>query len=247
VSSNASDAQLSFQRWQRMSQKMGASIPTRIGRETLHHDFIGTISRAAAAPNAAAADAATSLCNGLAELGEISGDIKEDAFHDVLQLFILHYMFLFAFQAVLQVGVTTVSFVNMFVLENGTLEIVLTSIDWVLVLLLMVELLSQVCVVGRKQFLSLPAHRMDLVILGLSITFCTFDVLRWFSVVASMDGGGLIKQVFESIKMILRFLRIYAFVDEIYLLLRQPIHLIRPPSASTTSQHAADAQSPVAK
>jgi len=233
--SNSSDSQLAFQRWQRISARMGARIPKRIGRETLHADFIGTITRAAVAPGAAAADCASKLCDGLAELGEISGDIKQDAFQDVLQLFILHYIFLFAFQAFLQVGVTTSSFVNIFFLDSDILEIVLTAIDWVLVLLLMVELLSQVCVVGRKQFMSLPEHRIDLLILVCSLTFCLFDTLRWFKAPAE---GGLIKQVFESVKMTLRCLRIYAFTGEIYVLLNEPIHLVRPASnkGSTTSR-----------
>jgi len=212
-------------RWRRISVKMGAGVPQQIGGEGLRGgvDFLSAVTHAARSPAAAAADVASTLCSSLEELAEVSSDTKEHHLQVVLQFFIMHYIFLFGFQAGIQVGVTVVSVLNMALGESRTVEIVLISIDWTLVLLLMVELLAQVYVVGVRQFLSLREHKVDLAILACSLSFCLIDTFEWFQ---APEDSKLMEHLFDSIRMALRLLRMWVFIDQIYILLRQPLRLI---------------------
>lgn len=211
----------SFERWARTARTMGKPVPSRIGRSSLLSGFVSTLANAARHPSSTADFVAEQLRQSLARMDDHAPHKEERGLQATLKFFILHYMLLFAFQALVQVAVTAVEVVNQTLWnEDVTVKVVLIAIDWTLVLMLLVELMSEIWVSGIRRFLSILEHKIDLVILAFSVTFCLLDTFH------KPEDGTVLEHLYDGTRMSLRLLRLWVFVDQIYMLLSHPLQVM---------------------
>lgn len=164
--------------------------------------------------------------------GSFSG--QEEYIQRSLQFLVLHFILVYLLQVIGQFVVVTLDLANfVHAIElppSGDVSLIVA--DFVVTLLLIVEICAQAFVAGGiSSYMCSRVHRsmriFDVLTAVLSLTIITFDVLEFNRDVLVVDSpedtGHDVLLAVDLVRSVLRTVRLYVFLRRLYMLLKEPL------------------------